>query len=81
MIVHPHFVSVKFISEVYYKNVKADYLSAIWHVINFDEAEAHHTEVVRVIELWTVVRRIWDIEKAIVSNSLSMLCDNGRSAA
>ncbi|KAH9957829.1 Mn superoxide dismutase [Russula dissimulans] len=28
-----------------YKNVKADYLSAIWHVINFDEAEARYTEV------------------------------------
>jgi len=28
-----------------YKNVKADYLSAIWSVINFDEANARYTEV------------------------------------
>jgi len=29
-----------------YKNVKADYLSAIWNVINFEEAEARFKEVV-----------------------------------
>jgi len=28
-----------------YKNVKADYLSAIWNVINFDEANARYSEV------------------------------------
>jgi len=28
-----------------YKNVKADYLSAIWNVINFDEANSRYTEV------------------------------------
>jgi len=28
-----------------YKNVKADYLSAIWNVINFEEAEARFKEV------------------------------------
>ncbi|KAI9463915.1 manganese superoxide dismutase [Russula earlei] len=28
-----------------YKNVKADYLSAIWNVINFDEAEARFASV------------------------------------
>ncbi|KAI0283538.1 Mn superoxide dismutase [Russula brevipes] len=29
-----------------YKNVKADYLSAIWNVVNFEEAEARFREVV-----------------------------------
>ncbi|KAF8965732.1 manganese superoxide dismutase [Flammula alnicola] len=29
-----------------YKNVKADYLTAIWNVINFDEAEARYLEAV-----------------------------------
>lgn len=28
-----------------YKNVKADYLSAIWNVVNFDEANSRYTEV------------------------------------
>jgi len=29
-----------------YKNVKANYLSAIWNVINFEEAETRFTEAV-----------------------------------
>jgi len=29
-----------------YKNVKADYLSAIWNVINFDEAEKRYNEAI-----------------------------------
>ncbi|KAG8927897.1 hypothetical protein FRC03_007164 [Tulasnella sp. 419] len=29
---------------IQYKNVKADYLNAIWNVINFDEAEARYVE-------------------------------------
>ncbi|KAF8159008.1 manganese superoxide dismutase [Pholiota molesta] len=29
-----------------YKNVKADYLAAIWNVINFEEAEARYVEAV-----------------------------------
>jgi len=28
-----------------YKNVKADYLNAIWNVIDFDEAEKRYNEV------------------------------------
>ncbi|KAF8341727.1 manganese superoxide dismutase [Amanita rubescens] len=29
-----------------YKNVRPDYLKAIWHVINFDEAEKRYTEAI-----------------------------------
>lgn len=29
-----------------YKNVKVDYLAAIWNVINFEEAEARYVEAV-----------------------------------
>ncbi|KAF9260390.1 manganese superoxide dismutase [Marasmius fiardii PR-910] len=29
-----------------YKNVKADYLNAIWHVINFEEAERRYKEAI-----------------------------------
>jgi len=29
-----------------YKNLKKDYLDAIWHVINFDEAEKRYNEAI-----------------------------------